>query len=313
MRNALLAALLGVSAALSSLPAGSSAAAEPTLLGDHPLADTLWRTDGGVEVSESDLAGSLPAARYLLLGEKHDNALHHALQARLLALLVEAGRRPAVVWEMLEPQHQPVMEAARLEELGQLGAALEWEARGWPSWPDYAGIAGVALLNGLPQFAGQPPRELIRGLARGEALPQEQAARLGWERDYSEAQLDPLLEQLSASHCGLLPDEALPGMAKVQRLRDAWMAAAMKEGATDDGAVLIAGAQHVREDRGVPWLLEEEALTIAFVEVRRGEEDPKAYGAFDPALFDFVWFTPRIDEDDPCERFRERMKQSGKG
>ena len=313
MRNALLAALLGVSAALSSLTAGSSAAAEPTLLGDHPLADTLWRTDGGVEVSESDLAGSLPAARYLLLGEKHDNALHHALQARLLALLVEAGRRPAVVWEMLEPQHQPVMEAARLEELGQLGAALEWEARGWPSWPDYAGIAGVALLNGLPQFAGQPPRELIRGLARGEALPQEQAARLGWERDYSEAQLDPLLEQLSASHCGLLPDEALPGMAKVQRLRDAWMAAAMKEGATDDGAVLIAGAQHVREDRGVPWLLEEEALTIAFVEVRRGEEDPEAYDSFDPALFDFVWFTPRIDEDDPCERFRERMKQSGKG
>ncbi|MCC6526518.1 MAG: hypothetical protein IT373_27970, partial [Polyangiaceae bacterium] len=81
--------------------------------------------------------------------------------------------------------------------------------------------------------------------------------------------------------------------------------------------VLIAGAGHVRADRGVPAALraaepgaaagaaEPALVTVAVVEVVRGELDPVSYRevpvpAPEREPFDFLWFTPRVDEDDPC-------------
>lgn len=297
---------------LASVSAALEARAQ-ILLEDHPLTETLWHTSDGETVEPSRFVEDAAAARYVLLGEKHDNPRHHALQAEMLLALVEAGRRPAVVWEMVGPEQSAALQAATPGALDSLGPALEWEARGWPDWASYAPIAKVALDYGLPLADGQPPLATIRTLGRGGELDGEAAARIGWDRTYRPDQLEPLLEQLAVSHCGFLPEEALPAMADVQRLRDAWMAARMEEAAQAGSgtAVLIAGAQHVREDRAVPWFLDADAVTIAFVEVARDMDDPKAYASFDPALFDYVWFTARMDEDDPCEKFREQM-QGGK-
>src|SRR3546814_15978490 len=86
------------------------------------------------------------------------------------------------------------------------------------------------------------------------------------------------------------------------------MLAAAADGA--EGAVLIAGSGHVREDRAVPWHLGGrgggDALTLALVEVAAGSLAARDSAAFDRTLFDFVWFTPRVDEDDPCEPLRSR-------
>jgi uncharacterized iron-regulated protein len=87
----------------------------------------------------------------------------------------------------------------------------------------------------------------------------------------------------------------------VQRARDAHMAAAMRE-APGDGAVLIAGVGHVRHDVGVPRMLPDgETVSVAFIEVRADMTAP-------PALdVDYVWLTPRVDDRDPCERFRKEL------
>ena len=80
--------------------------------------------------------------------------------------------------------------------------------------------------------------------------------------------------------------------------------------ATADGAVLIAGAGHARTDRGVPWVLAQlpkskgqKTFSLGFVEVAAGATDPSAYAAAygGKALpFDAVWFTPALDDEDPC-------------
>src|SRR3546814_13974998 len=84
------------------------------------------------------------------------------------------------------------------------------------------------------------------------------------------------------------------------------MLAAAADGA--EGAVLIAGSGHVREDRAVPWHLGGrgggDALTLALVEVAAGSLAARDYAAFDRTLFDFVWFTPRVDEDARSEERR---------
>ncbi len=150
---------------------------------------------------------------------------------------------------------------------------------------------------------GNPSVETTRAIGRGGTLTPEQETRLRWSVGYDEEQLSDLTAQLNVSHCGALPDAAMAPMTEVQRLRDAWMAASLREADQGSGAVLIAGSQHVREDRGVPWVLDEPVFSLALIEVDRTLTRAEDYPSFDPALFDYVWFTARVDEDDPCEKF----------
>jgi uncharacterized iron-regulated protein len=81
--------------------------------------------------------------------------------------------------------------------------------------------------------------------------------------------------------------------------------------------VLIAGAGHVRRDYGVPMYLaskmpDARVISLAFVEVSRGEPDPPAYAMQfqrQTLPFDYVWFTPRVDDQDPCAAFKEQLKK----
>lgn len=284
-------------------------AAPANLLSDHPLNGSLWDTRSGRPTDEEALLAAAAAADWILVGEKHDNAEHHRLQARIVGALGRLGRRLAVVWEMAEPEHAAALAAARLEEVDGLGRALAWEARGWPAWAEYQPIAEAALAAEMPMLPGKPSQTQVRALAHGESLPPATAERLAWSRRYPAQVEAELLKELAASHCGKLPEAALAPMATVQRFWDAWMADAMRRTKQPplnaEGAILIAGSGHVREDRAVPWHLEGESLTVALVEVVAGRDAAADYPAFDPQLFDFVWFTPRVDDKDPCEAFQD--------
>jgi hypothetical protein len=68
----------------------------------------------------------------------------------------------------------------------------------------------------------------------------------------------------------------------------------------------------VRTDRGVPLYLRARApdariAALAPLEVQDAWAEPVQYGAaYDggPLPFDWVWFTPRVDRGDPCDRWR---------
>jgi uncharacterized iron-regulated protein len=290
-----------------SVFAQAADAAPATLLADHPLTGTLWETRSGKVIDEDQLMAEAASARWVLIGEKHDNAEHHRLQARVVGALGESGRRFAVVWEMAEPEQQGALGRARLENVAGLGQELDWEARGWPAWSEYQPIAEQALAHTMPMFAGKPSRSILKGFSRGEALPPELAAAIEGTPTYTPDVAAEVRAEMAANHCGALPETALGPMVQVQWLWDATMAAglrAARRSAPDiGGAILIAGSGHVREDRAVPWHLPGDSLSIALVEVARGQEEASDYGAFDPRLYDFVWFTARVDEKDPCEAF----------
>src|SRR3989475_2352385 len=104
-------------------------------------------------------------------------------------------------------------------------------------------------------------------------------------------------------------------MVVAQRARDAHMAERLVAGQRD-GAVLIAGAGHVRTDQGVPRALavlapDAGVASVAFLEVADGWTAPADYAArFGAARlpFDYVWFTARADNADHCARLRERAR-----
>jgi uncharacterized iron-regulated protein len=289
---------------------------------EHPLAGRVWDTAAGRSVTPDALVARLAAARFVLLGESHDNPDHHRLQSALVRALLAAGRRPAVAFEMLTADQAPALArylATRPTDAGGLGAAVDWPHSGWPDWSHYQPIAQAALDAGVPIVAANLPTATVRALARGQrpALPAGLAATYGLDGPLPPPAHASLAEDIRAAHCGHAPPERVEAMVLAQRARDAEFAERLVAG-QQDGAVLIAGAGHVRTDRGVPAALRRRLpgapiASVAFVEVRAGWDRPADYrAAFGGALpFDWMWFTPRMDVDDadPCERFRRSLER----
>lgn len=256
---------------------------------------------------------------YVLLGEKHDNPDHHALQARMLRAMVDAGRKPVVAFEMFDGDDQPALDASRREhprDAASLAAAVSWEKSGWPPWTDYAPIAQLALDHELPIVATGLPRSRMRAMmkphdadAGGPAPePLDEGTPLTPEQEAS------LREELRESHCGHLPEARIGAMIRFQRARDAAMAAALiaaTNAARTPDAVLVAGTGHTRRDRGAGRDLlsrdpKKPLVSIAFVEVQADKREPAAYASrwnTNVLPFDYAWFTPRATDEDPCAAF----------
>jgi uncharacterized iron-regulated protein len=292
----------------------------------HPLAGRIWRPETARFVAPAAVVAALGKARFVLLGEKHDNADHHRIQAWLVAKMIAAGRRPAVAFEMFASDRQAALDAylaAHPRDAAGIGAAVNWAKSGWPDWDLYQPIAQAALDGGAALLAANLPRPVLRALAREgvSALGAERVAALGLDRPLPEDLAAPLREEIAVSHCGQLPEAMIGPMATVMTARDAQMAAVLRRGALragHDGAILITGKGHARNDRAVPFYLRrgDGAASIAslgLVEVAEGVTEPAAYAEFlgaETLPFDFVWFTPVADPEDPCAKFAEQLKQA---
>jgi uncharacterized iron-regulated protein len=287
---------------------------------DHPLAGTIWTSDFR-QVAPAELDAALANARYVLLGEIHDNPDHHRLQAQLIEALVRKGRRPAVVFEMIPAHLQSELDRSAKagdRDAGKLGKALKWEESGWPDWSMYRPIAEVALSAGLPMIAGGLDADVRKAVAKGAPSPL-------YERAVQDFDLDRPLKpeiaeaegrEIKEGHCNLLPDAALPPMLRAQRAADGAFAKAITSANPNEGAVLIAGAGHVRKDWAVSHILREKApeagvVSIAFVEVDPKRTTPSAYMEALPGLekpFDFIYLTPRANLIDHCAELEKQLK-----
>jgi uncharacterized iron-regulated protein len=310
LRAALLGALLGGCAKVSDVEWES-----PVARG-HPLVNRVWDVKAGAFVGESAMIKELAASRWVLLGERHDNADHHVLQVRVVRGLVEAGRRPVVGFEMLSTDDAAALArflARGPKDAAELGDAVNWARSGWPEWRFYQPIAQVALDSGLTIVATNLSRAATDAVRRnglaglGPTLTQQ----LRLDEVPSPETREAMTREVRDAHCGQTPENMLDRMVDVQWARDARMAASLARAGGRDGAVLIAGVGHTRNDRGVPAHLARHApgtraASVAFLEVDAAKTSPADYAAaFDGALpFDFVWFTPRVDDTDPCDKFK---------
>ncbi|GAC1351298.1 MAG: ChaN family lipoprotein [Polyangiales bacterium] len=284
---------------------------------DHPLVGRIYDVHADAFVREEALVARVRAGQFVLLGEKHDNPDHHRLQALLLGAMIESGRHPSVAFEMLDFDAQDTINHALAESPRNPDAvarAVSWEKTGWPPFAEYRPIVARALDAHLSIVAANYPTKAIKALFSPlpPALEHETAVRFGIDLELPEASQQSLSEELRASHCGGMPESFLPKMVLAQRLRDGAMAERLIDSDHGDGAVLIAGAGHARLDRGVPMVLRRKGakgpiVAVAFAEVATSMTASKDYAAGFHAStlpFDYVVFTPRIDDADPCVAFK---------
>lgn len=269
---------------------------------DHPLAGRIWDTRAAAFVTPEVAIERATAARLVLLGEIHDNVDHHRLQEQVLAAMLKAGRSPSIAMEQFDREHQPALDAARVQGVRdpeRIADAGRFDRKGW-NWPLYRPLVARALDANLPLLAANVSREEARAVVKsGQPAAGLAAAEPGLR---ASLELD-----IVNGHCGHRPPPALlAGMVEAQRARDAGIAAALAR-ADARGAVLIAGAGHVRRDRGAPAYLppdlRQASLAVAFLEVEAGQQAPRPELA---SQFDLVWFTPRAERPDPCKGFRFR-------
>jgi uncharacterized iron-regulated protein len=297
------------------------------VLTGHPLAGRIWRPTAAGFVEPAAVLDAVAEAPYVLLGEKHDNPDHHRIQAWIVEALVRRGRAPAVVFEMLAEDQVTALAdhlAAHPGDAAGIGTAVGWAETGWPDWAQYEPIAAAALAAGGPILAGNLSRPSVHNIAREglASLGAQRIAALGLDRPLEPILAARLRRDIVESHCSQLPETMVDPMAAAQTAKDAQMADALRHGTAlagrRNGAVLIAGDGHARTDLGVPWYLrrtarEDRIVSIGIIEVAADAMDPADYAAnFDSDYlpFDFVWFTPRVDEDDPCAAFADQIRRA---
>ena len=285
---------------------------------EHALVGKVWDVRQQQFVSIEALKAQVREAHFVLLGETHDNPDHHLLQAELLSAAISSDRRPAVAFEMLDVSQQAQVDAALAASPSTpdtFAHAVDWARSGWPPFEIYRPIFEVALEGRLPIVAANLSREQARRTVKegASALHPTLRERLAQDEPVPDELLRAWREEMRSSHCDALPEAMIDPLVLAQRARDVQLARRMEETDDGDGAVLIAGAGHVRNDRGVPAVLakdrpQQSIVSVGLLEVQPGELTPASYAArfgTDALPFDYVLFTPAFEREDPCAAFQK--------
>ncbi len=267
----------------------------------------VWSRKDNLIIDGATLIAELAQHRFVLLGEVHDNPVHHRLRAQIITKLnIERARinsqasPPAAVFEHASTDRQPQFDALTArnqtttdpdraggtDEVAAFFKAVDWRSRGWPNSELFVPLVKAVLKARMSLYAGDVPRQRMMRVARGsstpesDALPDADIARLKLDKTLGKANNQAALTEIAEAHCGVLPESMLEPMAYAQRLRDATLADILIKASEKQGsAILFAGNGHVRDDRGVPWYIRTrtgaKVVSVLVEEVRSGTpKDP---------------------------------------
>lgn len=262
-------------------------------------AEQIYATATQTLISQQQLVEHLKQQSWILLGEVHDNPMHHLRRSELIEAL--SAHSPVVVAEQLEAGKQVVYTEHLVDDLAKAG----FDAKVW-DWDVYAPLFSTLATHQVALVGGNLPLETVRKIAKqGElALPNTLAAKIQ-AAPLSVAARATLEVDLETSHCGHLPKTLLPNFILAQRARDAAMLNSM-DLVKRTPVILLAGNGHVRKDYGLPTLLpsgQPAAVSVGFLQL--DTLTPDAIQAYQ-AQYDYIWLTGAVEADDACGAFKPK-------
>lgn len=289
---------------------------------DHVLTGKIWQVKQNRFVKRQELLDHLLSSEYLLLGETHDNQRHHEHQIWVIDALKQhldqQQRSAAVMFEMINERQAKNLDAASKKSSDALIKSLNREKTGWNYHIFYKPLFDSVIKAGFSIYPANIDRDSLMKftMASGKHIPDAIKATMD-ANTLSDSQKQSLKREIIESHCNMASDGMVAGMTLAQRIKDATMSNSLMDNEPKSVKVLIAGSGHVRQDRGIPLYIrqrhkEAKVITLAFVEVMQGQTDIGYYRQRwgEPQLpFDYIWFTPTADRDDPCEAYARYMKK----
>jgi len=254
--------------------------------------------------SVAQLLKALGSADVAVLGEIHDNPLHHQLRGDLLRQLPPASK--TVVAEHLNWRQ-------RFKGSGELLTSLQatgFDAKAW-AWPLHHDLFEAVTAMNMPLVGGNLPSASIKEVfkTRGESLPEPVRALLA-KAPFDTSQRQAMEQEINQGHCGAMPSSMFEGMTAVQRGRDTAMA---EVALAHLPSVVVAGNGHAWKHLGVPFVVYKAApqlrtLSVLFMEwddTRPSIEKQEFLAELKPQA-DYVWLTPPQARADPCESLRKK-------
>ena len=234
------------------------------------------------------------AAQILILGEQHDNPAHHARQA----IWVAATAPKALVFEMLTPAQAARGNVANRSDQRALDTALGWSQSNWPSFDMYFPIFAAAPEARL--YGALVPREALGTALESPLAFHPLAAPFGMDRAPDPAEQAQREALQARAHCDKLPEEMLPVIVDMQRLRDMTLANTALRALRETGGpvALITGNGHARPDWGVPALIALAAPDLRVFALGQSESGDDLVGGLAMTLD-----ATAPERGDPCEAF----------
>lgn len=269
-------------------------------------------------VSFEALMDRLAKADVVYLGEEHHNRHHIDAAGRVLEWLVAAGRRPVLAVEMFGWDGQEALtryvSGARVDRERFLKDA-RWRENWGGDFADYELLIELARRRGLPVLALNPPRSLVRKVARqGLSRAREDPGMARWGMRGETVVDDPayrkvIMRQLRECHAGM-PDAAYERIYEASMFRDEGMAKAIVsrlqglEG-TAGPIVSYTGGGHIQHRTPVPDRVarrSEKPVRQVTIYMQALERDHPEYvdALLEERIADYVWLTPIGDHGPPA-------------
>ena len=285
----------------------------------HPLTGRIWNSTAGHFVEDvSELVQGITPTSVVVIGEKHDNALHREIQLSVLREFLRQEHPVDIAWEVFNHSDQTHLDhylKNKTLSSNTLAETLQWDKRGWAPWRQFSPFLETARIHHLSALGANLQRDLIRKVARHgfSALPSPLLERLKLNtRSFLNGdQVSELTRDIQESHCGMLDEAMARSMVPAQQTRDAIMASTLSATSTARSTLAFMGNEHARQDRGVPHYLRQyqpqsRVVAIHLVEVEASRTDPLSYQDYSHTSHPtFFWFTPQAERSDPCEIFRK--------
>lgn len=299
------------------------------VLWEHPLVGKIWDVKQQSFIDQESLVERLLASEYVLLGERHDNLVHHQHQTWFIETLAKKKQQASVAFEMIDNYQGARLSNQTITSVDQLIDVLNSSKSNWQYELRYKPVFAAALEAGFRiDAANLNSLRLMHTVKQGEEKLPGVYRQMLVKTPFSDQQYNALQLEINQAHCNMLPEESSRRMALGQRLRDAIMAHSLLKSKADH-KVLIAGMGHVRNDRAVPLYLQtslnathlnvnagdSRILSVGFIEVDTGLNNPPDYTEYwgDKTLpFDIVWFTPQVERVDSCEELRKHLEKKSK-
>ncbi|MDH5737311.1 MAG: ChaN family lipoprotein [Gammaproteobacteria bacterium] len=299
--------------ALLWLTGCATSSVPPMATGDHPLLGRIWDVEAGAFMNEATLLNKLRGAEYLLLGEQHDNLVHHQHQTWIIQQLALSHHQVSVSFEMIDDAQGKLLADHAAENVETLIGMLDQFSNHWNYTLNYQALFRAVLSEGYQIMPANLNRQRLREIVtQGEDMLPAAYKKMLSMAGLTPAQMKNLRAEVAQSHCGMLDDEMVQRMVLAQRVRDAVIAHSLSKSQLPL-KVLIAGSGHVRKDRGVPQYLasldrDARIVSLGFAEVVSEDRDADHYALHwgaDRLPFDYVWFTPGVERGNLCAAFTD--------
>ena len=283
---------------------------------DHILVDNIWDVQGKKVIDKNQLIKKLLNADYVLLGEIHDNISHHKNEAWVVDNLAMHDRLAAVSFEMIDNEQGRLIENENIDSATTLIELLNQYKTSWGYETYYRLLFDRVIAANIRIHPANINRKTINKIVmKGEQQLDQELQQILDQTPLSSEQRSDMEREIILSHCGYQAKEMIEPMIRVQRIRDAAMAASLLNSKSDI-KILIAGSGHVRNDHGVPIYLHQEekdanVISVALYEIQENAIDINTYikqWDNEKIPFDYVWFTATAEREDPCIKLKQHFK-----